>query len=157
LRAGPAKRLMDDMRHTALLTGGAVTAGLLLAGSQAANSATTATAVLASARAGHPVSTAVRFPGAAEGATTQLLVVGVPGSSGDEDSATAVNRAQNQVASQQAIGTSSLSVSFTPTRAGRYPVFVFAERNLGCGSATMSAAEGGPVTITQVGVVSVSR
>jgi hypothetical protein len=147
---------MDDMRHTPLLVGCAVTAGLLLAGSQAANSATTATAVLASARTGQSVSTTLHFPGAAEGATTQLLVVGVPGSTGDQDGATAVSRAQNQVTSRQVIGTSSLSVNFTPNLPGRYPVFVFAERNLGCGSATMSAAEGGPVTITQVGLVSVS-
>lgn len=145
--------------HIAYTCAGLV-AVALLAGSQAlATPRQVPAGTLAVARAGHPVTVTVQVPGGVGGVTSQMLVVGRPGSTPEigvhEDllPPTSVARTGNQLDSQTSFTYTSLSARVAPLTAGSYPVFVFASRELGCGSSNM--AEPPDLTITRVGQLQV--
>jgi hypothetical protein len=140
-----------------------VVVAALLTGSQASASASRATIggqpVLAHGSGLHAVNVTLRFDSSPQGPTSNLVVIGQPGSTDEVDDnahlpATAVMRTANQLAARNTTGTNSLTARFTADRPGTYPVFLFSSGDLGCASSTM-VDETVAFDITQVGVVDI--
>ncbi len=117
--------------------------------------------MLGTGRHGHTVQATVRFSGASEGATSQMLLVGVPGSTDEIDDPqylprSAVLLPANQVPSQLTIGTSSLVATFSPAHAGSYPIFLMSADDPMCHSAKMMADAALTFSLNKVGSVQVS-
>ncbi len=116
--------------------------------------------MLGTGRHGHTVQAMVRFPGASEGAISQMLLVGVPGSTDEIDDPqylprSAVLLPANQVPSRLTIGANSLVATFSPAHAGKYPVFLIAAEDPMCHSAKMMA-DAALFSLSKVGSVRVS-
>jgi hypothetical protein len=139
-------------------TGVLLSAGLF-AGSQAVSAGPGQDALMASGRAGHSITVTYVVPGGVGGVTSQMLVVGRPGSTSEVDPnenrlpPTSIDRVGNQIDTVTSFTYTSLSARLTPTSPGTYPVFTFAARDLGCGSSNM--AEPMDLTITKVGLIRV--
>jgi hypothetical protein len=140
-----------------------VAVAALLTGSQASASALSVTIggqpVLAHGSSLHAVNVTLRFDGPPQGPTSNLVVIGRPGSTDEVDDiahlpATAVMRSANQLTSSDTAGTNSMTARFNADRPGTYPVFLFSSGELGCASSTMVDETVG-FDITQVGVVDI--
>jgi hypothetical protein len=137
--------------------------GVLVAVAAVAGSQATATSgsagSLAVGRVGRPITVTVEMPGGVGGVTSQMLVVGRPGSTPEvgphqeQLPATSVDRVANQLDATTSFTYTSLSARLSPTAPGTYPVFLFSSRELGCGSANMDDPP--DLTITRVGQVQV--
>jgi hypothetical protein len=94
------------------------------------------------------------------GSTGQRLLVGVPGSTDDPDSAdlpaTAVLRPANEVPSTSTADLTTLGARFTPPRSGDYPVFLMTSVEPMCGSAKMMESTKEAFALSQVGMVRIS-
>lgn len=140
---------------------GILAAAGLMGGSQSiAASSTTNSWVLGAGRHGHQMTVTYLRPDFTVGSTGQRLLVGVPGSTDDPDSAdlpaTAVLRQTNEVPSTAAADLTTLGARFTPPRSGDYPVFLMTSVEPMCGSAKMMESTKEAFALSQVGVVEVS-
>ncbi len=140
---------------------GILAAAGLMGGSQSitASSATNSW-VLGAGRHGHAMTVTYLRPDFTVGSTGQQLLVGVPGSTDDPDSAdlsaTAVLRQANEVPSTATANLTTLGARFTPPRSGSYPVFLMTSVEPMCGSAKMMESPKEAFALSQVGVVQVS-
>ncbi|HYU03570.1 MAG TPA: hypothetical protein VEL02_06980 [Jatrophihabitantaceae bacterium] len=134
----------------------------LMGGSQsiAASSSATNSWVLGAGRHGQAIAITYVRPDFTMGMTGQMLLVGVPGSTDDVNSAdlpaTAVLRQGNEVPSTPSATTSMLGARFTPPRSGEYPVFLMTSVEPMCGSAKMMESASAAFAMSQVGVVRIS-
>jgi len=141
---------------------GILAAGGLMGGSQsiAASSSASNSWVLGAGRHGHAMTIAYLRPDFTVGSTGQRLLVGVPGSTDDPDSAdlpaTAVLRPANEVPSMATADVTTLGARFTPPRSGDYPVFLMTSVAPMCGSAKMMESVKEAFALSQVGTVRVN-
>ena len=140
---------------------GILAAAGLMGGSQsiAASSATNSW-VLGVGRHGHAMTVTYLRPEYTVGTTSQVLLVGVPGSTDDVDTAdlpaTAVLRQANEVPSTLTSDLKTLGALFTPPRSGDYPVFLMTSVAPMCGSGHMMEDSIEALALSQVGMVRVS-
>ena len=140
---------------------GILAAAGLMGGSQsiAASSATNSW-VLGAGRHGHAMTVTYLRPEYTVGTTSQVLLVGVPGSTDDVDTAdlpaTAVLRQANEVPSTLTSDLKTLGALFTPPRSGDYPVFLMTSVAPMCGSGHMMEDSIEALALSQVGMVRVS-
>jgi hypothetical protein len=140
---------------------GILAAAGLMGGSQstAASSATNSW-VLGAGRHGHAMTVTYLRPEYTVGTTSQVLLVGVPGSTDDVDTAdlpaTAVLRQANEVPSTLTSDLKTLGALFTPPRSGDYPVFLMTSVAPMCGSGHMMEDSTEALALSQVGMVRVS-
>ena len=145
----------------AVCAAGILAAAGLMGGSQSieASSATNGW-VLGAGRHGHAMTVTYLRPEFTVGTTSQRLLVGVPGSTDDVDSAdlpaTAVLREANEVPSTSTADMTRLGAWFTPPRAGDYPVFLMTSVAPMCGSAKMMESVKEAFALSQVGTVRVN-
>jgi hypothetical protein len=141
---------------------GILAAAGLMGGSQsiAASSSATNRWVLGAGRHGHAMTITYLRPEFTAGTTSQALLVGVPGSTDDVDTAdlpaTAVLRPANEVSSTSTADLTTLGARFTPPRSGDYPVFLMTSVEPMCGSAKMMESATEALALSQVGMVRVS-
>lgn len=147
-------------RSTVVYATGVLAVAGLMTASQPAASSSINHWMLATGRAGHTVTATIKAPDITLGTTSQMLIVGVPGSTGEIADpaalpATAVMRSGNQLDSTPGFGETTLSVTFAPPHKGVYPVFRMSSDAPMCHSARMDDMPNS-TALDQVGVVDVT-
>src|SRR6266496_1148632 len=160
MEAVPSRRGVDMRRLTVGYATGVLVAAGLMAGSQSIAATSSADHwMLATARSGHPVTATIKAPEISMGTMSQMLIVGVPGSTAEVDDqvlpATSVMRPVNEVDSTPGFEAKTLSVTFSPPGKGDYRVFLMASDAPMCHSQRMDEMPG-TTTVDQVGIVRVS-
>jgi hypothetical protein len=143
---------------TVLYATGVLAAAGLMTGSQStATTSSTDHWMLATGRPGHSIMATIKAPDITLGTSSQMLLVGLPGSTAEIDNlpATAVMRPANQIDSTPSMGDTTLSVTFTPTGKGDYRVFLMAADAPMCHSQRMDQMPTS-MSLDQVGIVRVS-